>query len=358
MAVLEMEPEVPEHLEPITKADEPEEYEIERSLGLGGTDIAALLGRHPYVTPFDLWLKKTRQVAPGQLDPEEDEAALWGLRLECAVGEAYAEQAGRTMAWARVTYRDRRAPHRLASPDLLGAGADERGGADVKTRSMWVRPRWGAAGVADVPIEVACQMQWYMTLTDRDWWDVPVLFGGQKLRIFTVQNDPELGALLLERADRWWQDHVIERREPAEMRGALVDQFLAAKFPRIRHDEREATPEEAELARQDVALRRQIDTLTTDRDAIRNRIRLAIGDAAGLRGRIDGEEFLARWSETKQKIVIDHEAVLTALLRDAADAGESALLAKIATLIDAHRAIKPGGRKLTVTTKKGKPERE
>jgi predicted phage-related endonuclease len=52
-----------------------------RTLGLGGSDVAAACGLSPWTTPYQLWLEKT-----GRAERERDAAAVqrmrWGQLLE------------------------------------------------------------------------------------------------------------------------------------------------------------------------------------------------------------------------------------------------------------------------------------
>ena len=52
-----------------------------RKTGIGGSDVAAVLGISPWKSPLDVFLDKTGKSAP---EPEND-AMYWGTRLETLV---------------------------------------------------------------------------------------------------------------------------------------------------------------------------------------------------------------------------------------------------------------------------------
>lgn len=54
------------------------EWLQERTKGLGGSDAGVVLGLNKYKTAFELWLEKTGQVEPQEIDSE---AIYWGNEM-------------------------------------------------------------------------------------------------------------------------------------------------------------------------------------------------------------------------------------------------------------------------------------
>ena len=68
----------------------PEGWHEARKSGLGGSDIAAVLGLSKWASPMDVWYQKR-----GLVDPlEESNAMRRGRLLEPAIAEWYAEETG------------------------------------------------------------------------------------------------------------------------------------------------------------------------------------------------------------------------------------------------------------------------
>ena len=68
----------------------PEQFHQLRSKGIGASEISAILGIDPYMTPFKLWQKKT-----GRLDRDPDNMfTRAGHKLENAVAEYFEEESG------------------------------------------------------------------------------------------------------------------------------------------------------------------------------------------------------------------------------------------------------------------------
>lgn len=61
-----------------------------RSKGIGGTDIAAIVGLNPWKSPIDVYMEKTGLVEP----IPDNENLYWGRELEPAVLRRYAKETG------------------------------------------------------------------------------------------------------------------------------------------------------------------------------------------------------------------------------------------------------------------------
>lgn len=60
-----------------------------RRAGIGGSDAAAVVGLHPWLSPLGLFFDKTGAVGA---DTEPTEAMEWGIRLESVVAQAWSEK--------------------------------------------------------------------------------------------------------------------------------------------------------------------------------------------------------------------------------------------------------------------------
>ena len=173
-----------------------------RRQGIGGSDVAAVLGMNPYRSPLDVWLSKTR---------DEDtftgnERTEWGSRLEPVVREHYAAQHPRW--WVDEV------PGVLAHPDVPIAQASLDGlvnakegqhGLEVKcTAQSWDRP----------PDYYLMQVLWYMAVTDLPRFDFAVLTRGNEYAEFTVERDEGICEYLLSEVDDWWAVHVAGGQMP------------------------------------------------------------------------------------------------------------------------------------------------
>lgn len=66
------------------------EFLEERRRGVGGSDIAAILGHHPYKDALDVYLEKTRPVRPEDVEIEGQSVHLWrGVLLEPVIRDLF-----------------------------------------------------------------------------------------------------------------------------------------------------------------------------------------------------------------------------------------------------------------------------
>lgn len=194
----------------------------ERKSGIGGSDIAALLGLSPYRTQLQLWLDKTGRAEEAH-DAETIERMYWGTVLEDAVARRYSEETETRVQRINGLLRHPDVPCAVASIDRAVISGNSRArfedgrvkGAikvlECKTAHALARngANWGAPGTDEVPESYWLQCQWYLGITALPVADLAVLFGGQKFATYTISADADLFAGLLDEAGAWWQRHVV-----------------------------------------------------------------------------------------------------------------------------------------------------
>lgn len=160
----------------------PEWHDL-RKTGIGGSDIAAIVGLSPWTSPFTLWAKKT-----GRIDDSfvPSEAAEWGTRLEDVILDAFAEKNPNLKLHRNVgTWAHRERAWQLANPDAIYENEDGRLGiVEVKTS------RYEDDWVNGVPPYYRTQVNWYaQTFGFRSPIYVVALFAGSKFRVYEITPD-------------------------------------------------------------------------------------------------------------------------------------------------------------------------
>ena len=309
-----------------------------RKSGIGGSDIAAILGLSPYKSAVDIWMDKTGRSA----DVEAGEAAYWGNVLEDIVAKEYAHR--RDYKVQRVNVMARHPKHtwmignidravvaegsraRLSDDGgrLLGA----QGVLECKTASAYKAGEWGREDDDDaVPTAYAAQCYWYMGVTGMDWCDIAVLIGGQRYLDKRIERDDEVINGMIERAEEFWRHHVLGdiAPEPASARDAML------LYPRDAGSQISVTNELAEKLAKLRDLKAQIKPLDDEADALADDIKTYIGEHSALVD-VDGRP-LATWKAPKPSQKTDWQAVAKA-------AGVSA------EIIAAHTATTQAARRL------------
>lgn len=222
-----------------------------RQSGIGGSDVAAILGLSKWRTPLDVYNSKV-----GEVSDEEDNASMeWGRRLEPVIRQAYSDKTGRAVECPGHLFRSGEHPFMIANVDGLCSDRvleikTSRSGAD-----------WGEEGTDEIPEYYLTQVQHYMTVTRMELCDVAVLIGASDFRIYTVKNDPELAALLIDEERKFW--HLVETKTPPAPRSLSE---VAMAFPVSRPETIEASDEVAKAldtlrsAREEMAKVKEIES--------------------------------------------------------------------------------------------------
>lgn len=237
----------------------------ERLQGLGGTDVAALVGVSTYRAPIDVYLEKT-----GEAPPQEQ---TWRMRLgqlfEDAIADAYAEKTGRRLQRMGVVFHKRH-PFLYVHPDRRVVG--EPGLVECK-KTAW-------AFGDEPPVGYRVQAQWQMALTGRLWCDL-ASFAGQDIDIHRVERDQDLIDSLIDAAVAFWTDN-IQAGVPPQVDGTDAYRRYLAGLHEPFEEERVATAEQVLMLDQLKAIGDEIKDATERQQLIKNRLAEQMGSAARL----------------------------------------------------------------------------
>ncbi|MFT3791564.1 MAG: YqaJ viral recombinase family protein [Rudaea sp.] len=242
-----------------------EQFLAERRRGIGGSDVAAILGMSKWKSALDVYLDK-RGEAPEQPD---NESMLWGRALEPVIRQQYAERTGRVVLvpTAPVVHP----VHTFARANLDGV---TEGGRLVEIKTARTAQDWGEPGTDEVPDAYALQVQHYLMVTRYEVADVAVLIGGSDFRLYEVRADAELQAMLIEREAAFWD--CVQRSEPPAVTSFADAQRRWGRSARAGSIEADA--EAVAAAKELQALRVQVDGLTERIDACKATITRALAD--------------------------------------------------------------------------------
>lgn len=274
------------------------EWLAQRRRGLGGSDIAAIVGYSPFQTAIDIWLTKTGQ-APAKA---ETPAMHWGHNLEAVIAEEYAAATG---------FKVEPGVH-LERGCMLGNTdrmiPSEGRILEVKTASPYKAKEWGEPGTSEIPDYYMLQVQWYLGLLPADEYigaDVPVLIGGNDFRIYHVGRDQELIDQIQAIGQRWWEKYIVGGEAP-EPDGSIEDLRSRVQLhPKDNGKILTSTPELDDLARQLDAVKAAVQNAEAQQEALELQIKNIIGDASGIKG----ENWSATWKATRPAKVTDWKAL-------------------------------------------------
>lgn len=209
----------------------------DRKTFIGGSDAPSIMGCSPWKSRYQLWLEKTGQAEPDNL--EGNEAVYWGTVLEDVVARGYAQKTGRKVH--RVNKRLTTVEHgcpMAAQIDRIVTGSGRI--LEIKTTSSWNAINWGESGTSDIPTHVYCQVQHQMLVSGIKLADVVCLIGGQELRMYSLLADPEYQETLAQMELMFW-NQVMSRTPPLPMDSAEAAMRWRDPQPR----KIDSTPEDA-----------------------------------------------------------------------------------------------------------------
>lgn len=251
-----------------------EEWLGERRKGVGGSDVAAIMGLSPWRSPYEVWAEK---VSGTSEDISGRPAVIWGNVLEPVVGAHYAQgHLERLVRRVHGMCRSVARPWAQASLDFevrdpeLGWGVLE-----IKTAGARSSRDWDEG----VPLHYQTQVAHYLSVTDRPFADVAVLIGGQDYREYRIMRDPGDERAVNDAVDRFWNDNVLAGVPPAVMRHDAPG--LIGEHPEGDGiATADATPD---LFVRYLRARRDLDATRDEVADLGAQVRDAIGDLSGVR---------------------------------------------------------------------------
>ena len=188
------------------------EWLLMRKDGLGGSDLALMMGHSSYGDIATLYLDKTNKTAA---DSEETPIQRWGHILEKAIREEFSRLYELPVIESNYMLFSRENPWMLADLDGVVYYKGEWGAWEAK--STILVDEWGpdGGGKQDIPKRVYCQVVHYMAVTGLKFAIVVVLFKfSMDMRCYYIRREEGVidNAISIER-DLWF-NHVLKGEYP------------------------------------------------------------------------------------------------------------------------------------------------
>lgn len=249
-----------------------------RKTGIGGSEIAAVLGESRFATPFDVWLSKTQ----GWVQAETEDMRR-GSFLEDGIARWYAQRYGvEGLLDEHGTVVHAAKPIALCTPDRIVGGlarrlvsikAPRRGGG-----------LWGEPGTDHVPPEYLLQLQWEHAICSthgalNEEMHLAALVDGD-LAVYITRADRELQAWMLDYAEQWWARHVVGGEQPSLDGSSQAKEWLKSRFPKDAGEVREATARETRLLVELQLAEGEADKWAGEVETLKSELKLSMGTAA------------------------------------------------------------------------------
>jgi len=245
-----------------------------RTKGIGGSDAAAVIGRHPTKTALDVYLSKVYE------QRETDNSLMEaGRRIEPVVTQWASDESGVAVSVPTETLVHPEHPWMVGNLD--GRFADGRI-LEVKCLFMHAQVRRLEELGSTQPLpEHFWQGQHYLAL-DKDAPSVvfAYYFAGN-MRLVDVPRDEELIALLVDVEGRFWRDNVLARVEPTPQSVEAHSRALALRWPKDNGLIQTASPLVVERAQKVAALTAARKAAELAEEEAKNALKELVGEDLG-----------------------------------------------------------------------------
>lgn len=179
-----------------------------RTKDITSTDVAALFGLSPWISPYELWHVKKNSNA---IEAIVSEPMKWGNRLQNSIAHGIAED---------YNLNIRPMKEYIRVPDLrIGSSFDfaiaEDGILEVKNVNyIGYKEGWISDAVRlEAPAHIELQVQHQLLVSDRDYAMIGTLVGGNKVCVIKRERDPYVHKLIRETVESFWKS-IDDNRAP------------------------------------------------------------------------------------------------------------------------------------------------
>jgi putative phage-type endonuclease len=283
-----------------------QDFTVDRSKYIGGSDIGAILGLSRFRSPLEVWMEKT-----GKQTKKLDSLPLrFGSFVEEFVASEYSRATGFELIHDESIYMHREHSFMSAHIDrfVLESSTSSPTSSptrilECKTANPFASSEWGEVGSDEVPMSYLCQCLWYMAITNINQVDLAVLFGNSDFRIYEITRDYELENVILQKAILFWNEHVVKDLPPP-ISSEQDCQTLFSKGDSTKSVQ--AKNETLELTKRLSLLNSEIDALEIEVSTIKQNIMNQMGEAETLT--YQGKA-IATWKAPKPSFRLDSKAL-------------------------------------------------
>jgi predicted phage-related endonuclease len=224
-----------------------------------------------------VYLAKTTDLQDSDDRPELE----WGHVMEPVILAWYERETGaKVLPGGQVQHRS--LPWLWSTLDAKVIGAPRN--VEIKNVASNMGVHWDAYSDDGVPRYVRAQVTIGMACTGATSCDVVASVGGRPPHVWTVPWDPDLGALLIRGAERFWAS-VVKRQAPTLDGTSASKAYLRARYP--SNADRVIVPADEEtdaFGKKRIELKRACDEAASEIDRLDAEIMALVGSHDGAEG--------------------------------------------------------------------------
>lgn len=187
-----------------------DEWHAARANGIGGSEIAAVMGLSPHESRFSLWHRKKGLIGA----VEESSVMYWGKKHEPTICQEFTDRHPEFCVRPSPTYATGGRPTEIANPDRLILNEAWETTAIFEAKTSRDDEGWGEEGTDQIPVYYRAQCLWYLMVLGLTTCHVGVLIGLSDYREYAITYDPA-EALLMRTAAEEFQRTLAAGERPS-----------------------------------------------------------------------------------------------------------------------------------------------
>lgn len=258
------------------------EWHAARANGIGGSEIAAVMGLSPYESRFSLWHRKKGLISPVDESPQ----MYWGKKHEPTICQEFADRHPELELRPSPTYASADHPAEIANPDRLILDSQWRTVAIVEAKTARDDEGWGEEGTDEIPVHYRAQCLWYLMVLGVPVCHVAVLIGLSDYREYVVTYDAAEAQLMREAAAEFQRTLAVGERPSIDGHSATYQAIreipeglddVDVEIPTLLRDRFHAAQDAAWLAEDELTACKGelLDAIGTGQRAVCERQRIA-----------------------------------------------------------------------------------
>ena len=193
-----------------------EEWLDYRRQGIGGSDVAGIMGISPFRTARDIYYDKLN-IATVEGEPENWVALEMGHLLEDLVAKIFHKKSGLEIYQIKKMFQHPKYPFMLADVDYFVRLPDGTTAIlEIKTTNYNAKDHWWEDGRETVPVYYEVQGRHYMAVMDADIVFFCCLYGNteDEVIIREIKRDMEYEQEMIYLERSFWENHVLAKNPP------------------------------------------------------------------------------------------------------------------------------------------------
>lgn len=284
---------------------------LDRASYLGGSDVAAVLGVSPWMTPFMLYQKKIGAYVE-DVTPQKQRIFDRGHRWEPIVVEMLVDELRDRGHDVHIIernqrYQDPEFPFIAAEIDMELMVDGELVNGEAKTVNPHAAKDWGEEDSDEIPIYYAAQVMHGLMVMPRRRTVIAAVTGfDDKPRVHWIERDDDIIACIRAKEVEFW--HRVQNHEPPEPTTLEDIKFL---FPRDAGRLIEADDELISLCSALKTSKADAKAVEAQIELLSTQLKLRMGDAGAVM--LGNGKPLATWRSNKDSVKTDWQALAVQL---------------------------------------------